>query len=358
MPEVTSVHSNYMQKALHLAAEGRFTVSPNPMVGCVIVKNGNIIGEGYHRQAGTPHAEIHALRACRESPQGATVYVTLEPCCHYNRTPPCTDALIAAQVKKVVIACIDPNPKVAGKGIAQLEAAGIKVEIGVGKAEAMALNQVFFHYIQYKRPFVIAKWAMSFDGKTITHPADSRSISNSSSHQHAHITRQSVDAVLIGAQTAIDDDPLLTVRLTSPLKQPHRVILATQGKIPQHLRMLRNDMPSKTFIVCHQAPDWYKPAQYPNVEIIFAAKDNTGKLDIKEVLHQLGAREITSILVEGGMRVLQSFFTAAMVNQVQVYFAPHIIASLKSKQPLSNVTLQQIHTDYFFQADILEGTHV
>lgn len=353
----TPHHSFYMQQALHLAEKGRFTVSPNPMVGCVIVKEAEIIGKGYHYQAGTPHAEIHALRDCGENAKDATMYVTLEPCCHHNRTPPCTDAIIAAKVKKVVVACTDPNPRVAGKGIAQLRAAGITVETGVCEEEAIALNQIFFHYIQHKRPFVIAKWAMSFDGKTATHPEDSRNISNDSSRMHAHHIRQSVDAILIGAQTAIDDDPLLTVRIDNPSKQPHRIILATKGKIPPNLRMFQREMPAITFIVCHEPPFWYCEKTYPKVKIIHAEK-SADKLDIKSVLEALATEEITSILVEGGMRTLHSFFASGFVNQVQVYFAPQIIATLKNKQLLTNVALQQITTDYFFTADIAGANHV
>jgi diaminohydroxyphosphoribosylaminopyrimidine deaminase/5-amino-6-(5-phosphoribosylamino)uracil reductase len=203
----------YMQQALALAEKGRFSVSPNPMVGCLIVKAGKIIGQGYHHQAGTPHAEIHALREAGAEAKDADVYVTLEPCCHYGRTPPCTDALIAAGVTRVYFACHDPNPEVAGKGSAALKAAGIQAEEGLCRSEAQQLNKIFFHFIQTKRPFVFSKWAMSLDGKTMTHPDDLPAISSTASRSHSHLLRRAVDAILIGTNTAIDDDPALTVRL-------------------------------------------------------------------------------------------------------------------------------------------------
>lgn len=222
-------HSEYMRIALQLAQQGRCTVSPNPMVGCVIVKNNQIIGEGFHSYSGGPHAEIMALQQAGSNAQGAIAYITLEPCCHYGKTPPCTDALLQAGITHIVVACLDPNPLVAGKGLQQLQSAGMHVELGVGEEEAKRLNEIFFHYIRNQRPFVIAKWAMSLDGKTVTQPHDTRDISCLASHQASHQIRQQVDAILIGANTAIHDDPLLTVRHTidhAPLlKHPHLLYL-------------------------------------------------------------------------------------------------------------------------------------
>ena len=224
--------SDYMSTALSLAERGRYTVSPNPMVGCVIVKDGKIVGKGFHLKAGDPHAEILALREAGADANAATAYVSLEPCCHYGKTPPCTDALIKAGIKKVYAACLDPNPLVAGKGIQQLKNANIEVETGLHEKEASQLNEIFFHYIRRQQPSVIAKWAMSLDGKTVTHTEDSRDISGNTSREYSHQTRQQVDAILIGAGTAICDDPELTVRYpadTSSLRQPLRVVLSSQA---------------------------------------------------------------------------------------------------------------------------------
>src|SRR3990167_880600 len=338
----TDTHTYYMALALQLAEQGRATVSPNPMVGCVIVKNSHIVGQGFHQCAGEPHAEVIALCAAGAESAGATVYVTLEPCCHYGRTPPCIQALITARVDKVYVACLDPNPLVAGKGVAALQAAGIAVEVGMGEQAAQRLNEVFFHYITYKRPFVIAKWAMSFDGKTVTNQQDSRYISHKDSLRHIHHLRQHVDAILIGAHTARQDNPQLTARFTADAKQPLRIILSSHDDLPVDLKIFDAHLPGKTVIATTAS----KQESMQHHEVIILPADNTGRVSLMHLLEELGKREITSLLVEGGMTVHASFFNANLVNKIHVYLAPVIIGALPVKQPVKNVHCEQVGRDF------------
>jgi len=356
------IHQHLMSQTLDLAQKGRLSVSPNPMVGCLIVKNGEVIAEGYHQQAGGPHAEIAALNKAGANAKNATVYVNLEPCCHHGRTPPCTDALINAGVKEVFIACLDPNPLVAGKSIKILANAGIKTQVGLLESQAKKLNEIFFHYITEQKPFVIAKWAMSFDGKTSVHSEDDKKISNSSSHQHAHGLREQVDAILIGASTAIQDDPLLTVRLEGQTKhkQPLRIVLAGRRQLPFHLKLFDSSLAGKTLIVTTDQADanWLKEATAKNINIFIAPQNAAGKIHLPALLQELGKREITSVLVEGGKSVHESFFQENLVNRVHVYLAPTIIAALNKKQILNNVTHIELQGDHYFTADYRGNTYV
>lgn len=351
----------YMTRALELAELGRYTVSPNPMVGCVLVKDNEIIGTGYHQKAGEHHAEILALQQAGERAMGATAYVTLEPCCHHGRTPPCTLALITAGIKKVVVACQDPNPLIAGKGIAQLHDAGIEVEVGLGHDEATKLNKTFFHYIKTKRPYVIAKWAMSLDGKTVTAPTDSKQISNIETQQDAHELRQQVDAILIGAQTARMDNPQLTARLNlqENAKQPLRIILSHDANLPPDLIVFNQKSSAKTLLaVCvpklENESFWYSQG----IDILYCLSNETGDLDLHNLLQQLGQREITSVLVEGGEMVRRQFFTENLVNQVHVYIAPNIIDGFTKKQILQNVETTTYGTDFKISAEFSTNSHV
>jgi diaminohydroxyphosphoribosylaminopyrimidine deaminase/5-amino-6-(5-phosphoribosylamino)uracil reductase len=355
------MHQHYMTMALDLAQKGRLTVSPNPMVGCVIVKNDQVIGQGFHARAGEAHAEIHALTEAGINAQDATAYVTLEPCCHHGRTPPCTEALINAGIKEIYIACLDPNPLVAGKGVKALEQAGIRVHVGLRETEAKKLNDIFFHYITQQKPFVIAKWAMSFDGKTSVNANDDKKISNSDSHQHAHGIRQQVDAILIGANTALHDDPLLTVRLNEPVaKQPLRIVLASRGGLPLNLKLFDPALPSHTIVVTTTDVDkaWHQKAQEKNIDVLMVAKNKNNQVDLHALLAELGKREITSLLVEGGMSVLENFFSDNLVNRIHVYLAPSIIGGLDKKQLLQNVRHAELHGDYYFTADYSGESYV
>lgn len=346
--------SDYMTVALKLAKKGQFSVSPNPMVGCVIVKDDQIIGQGFHVKAGDKHAEIAALLEAGDKAQGATAYVTLEPCCHHGKTPPCTDALIKAGIKKVYFACLDPNPLVAGQGKAALEAAGIEVIEGPCTDEALQLNEAFCHYITTKRPFVIAKWAMSLDGKTITHPDDSPDISSPASRTMTHQTRRAVDAILVGSKTAIQDNPSLTVRLPhdDESKQPLRIILASKGNLPLDLKLFEPHAFAKTLVVITSAADpaWTAAALQLGIEILTVRQNENQQIDLIHLLEELGKRQITSLLVEGGMHVHESFFKENLVNKVEVYLAPVIIGSLPKKQLVEVIEMKSIDRDYYLSA--------
>ena len=297
---------HHMLQALALAKKGCATVSPNPMVGAIIVKNNEIMGQGFHQRAGEPHAEVFALREAGGDAKGATLYVTLEPCCHTGKTPPCTNAIIQSGIQKVMIACLDPNPLVAGKGIAALEAAGIAVSVGCCETQARALNKIFFHFIQHKKPFVMAKWAMSLDGKTITSINDSRKISGEAAHKHCHQLRHQADAIVVGANTVLRDDPQLTVRFFDDMqKKPVRVILCGHTPFSADLNIFQD---GKTMLVVTEKNNaLFTPPVSENVELLIVPEKNN-RADIAVLLDLLGKRNITSVLVEGGMTVLQDFF--------------------------------------------------
>jgi len=351
-------HQNYMQRALKLAEQGRYTASPNPMVGCLIVKQDKIIGEGFHLRTGEAHAEVHALKQAGGQANGATAYITMEPCCHHGKTPPCTDALIQAGIKKAVIAIEDPNPLVAGKGIAALKKAGINVETGIEKNTARQLNEIFFHYMKYRTPFVISKWAMSLDGKIVTAAEDSRIISSAASQHDVHLLRSQVDAILIGSRTAKNDNPLLTVRVNShqEIKQPLRIVLSSNGDLPLDLKLFDTSLPGKTIIAVTEQTD--SPNRHAlskkGIEILTTKTSQNGLVDLPDLLIKLGKRHITSLLVEGGRQIHDSFFHQELVNKVQAYIAPVIISTLNKKKPLKKMNLLNSGDDYLVTAYIGE----
>lgn len=354
----TTEHHHFMTTALQLAERGRLTTSPNPMVGCVLVKNHEFIGQGFHLRAGEPHAELHALQNAKVSTQGATAYITLEPCCHYGRTPPCTSALIQAGIKKVFIATLDPNPLVSGKGVEALRSAGIEVEIGLCETEAKNLNEIFFHYMKHKRPFVISKWAMSLDGKTITHSEDHPQISGQKAQFHTHQLRQQLDAILIGANTLRQDNPKLTVRLKqeAALKHPLRIVLAGQKPLPMQATLFDPNLPGKTLIAATQSSA--QLSTISSVETLILPEDPDGKVDLKSLLDLLGKREITSLLVEGGMTVHQHFLKENLVNKIHTYLSPVFIGTLNTKQTLPSLKCTSLGQDFHLMGDLKEIPNV
>ncbi|OGT35356.1 MAG: riboflavin biosynthesis protein RibD [Gammaproteobacteria bacterium RIFCSPHIGHO2_12_FULL_37_14] len=352
-----------MQLALQLAEQGRFTVSPNPMVGCVIVKDNQIIGKGFHQRAGEAHAEIIALQEAGEQARDATLYVTLEPCCHDGKTPPCVSSLLQHSIKKIYIACLDPNPLVAGKGVESLRSAGIEVELGLLADQAIKLNQIFFHYITHKRPFIIAKWAMSLDGKTITYHSDDRNISCHASLVNSHHLRQQVDAILIGSKTATHDNPLLTARLVTnnmACKQPIRIILSAKGQLPLDLKLFDPSLPAKTILVTTEAVDkeWLKKIMDRQIEVLIVSTNTSGLIDLSHLADELGKKEITSVLVEGGRTTHEQFIQANLINQIHVYLAPTIIGSLENKRDLPEIELKMHDRDFHFTANYSESKYV
>lgn len=317
-----------MRRALQLAARARGRTSPNPMVGAVIVHQGRVVGEGYHRQAGTPHAEIHALREAGEFARGATLYVNLEPCNHYGRTPPCTEALIAAGIAEVRMAMLDPNPIVNGGGREQLEVAGVRTVVGECEAEARELNEAFITYITAGRPFVIAKFAASLDGRIATRTGESRWITGEPARQRAHEVRDVVDAILVGAATVIVDDPLLTTRLPDrEMHHPLRVIVDSRGRVPVEAHVFAPDLPGKTLLATTAAfPAERRLAlERRGVEVLPFPSDAHGRVDLLALAQVLGLRQVTSLLVEGGGTILEACFRARLVDKVLAFLAPVII---------------------------------
>jgi diaminohydroxyphosphoribosylaminopyrimidine deaminase/5-amino-6-(5-phosphoribosylamino)uracil reductase len=314
---------DYMKVALQLAEQGSGQTSPNPLVGAVVVKNGQILGMGAHLKAGEPHAEVHAIRMAGAEAEDSTVYVTLEPCSHHGKTPPCADLLISSKVRRVVIAAVDPNPLVAGRGIKKLQAAGIEVVSGVLNSEAEALNKVFFHFIQTRRPFVTLKWAGSLDGKTATVTGESKWITGEEARLDVHKYRELHDAILAGAETVIKDDPSLTCRLENPKKQPVRIVLDTHLRTPETAAVV-NDGLSETWIITGSGVSPEKIASFQKKKAVIIQM-NTPAIEIGNLLLLLGEKNITSLFVEGGAAVHGSFIKSGLFNEVVSYAAPMLI---------------------------------
>ena len=323
----------FMKRALKLAEKGVGHTAPNPMVGAVIVKDGRIIGEGYHERCGSLHAERNALKHCTESPEGATIYVTLEPCCHHGKQPPCVDALIEAGIGKVVVGSPDPNPLVAGKGIRILREHGIEVVEGVLREECDALNEVFLHYITNHRPFVAAKYAMSLDGKIAAYTGASRWISGEASRRHAHTLRNRYAAILVGVGTVLADDPMLNCRIEGG-KDPVRVICDSGLRTPADSRVVATAGEIPTILAtCVEDPDRQAPYLEKGCQVL-CCSEKSGHVDLEDLLEKLGRQEIDSVLVEGGSRIHWSMMEAGLVQRVYTYIAPKVIGGREAPSPV------------------------
>ena len=336
MSKFTADDERWLRRALQLAVKGQGQVEPNPMVGCVIVRRGRLIGPGYHRRFGGPHAEVEALRKCRESVRGATAYVTLEPCCHYGKTPPCTEALIAAGIGRVVAPGEDPNPGVSGGGFARLRAAGMRVDTGLLAEEAQRLNAPFFKLMRQGRPWVILKWAQSLDGKIATRTGDAKWISDETCRAHAHRVRGRLDAIVVGAGTVRTDDPMLTCRVGRPKRIATRVVLDSQLRISPRCQLVQSARQWPTWIFCgQQAP----VRRAKNLEragcVLLPVRQTRRGLSLPAVLDALGQRQMTNVLVEGGGLVLGSFFDEGLADEYHVYVAPVLIGGGQAPGPLA-----------------------
>ncbi|MBI2383168.1 MAG: bifunctional diaminohydroxyphosphoribosylaminopyrimidine deaminase/5-amino-6-(5-phosphoribosylamino)uracil reductase RibD [Gammaproteobacteria bacterium] len=317
-----------MARALRLAELGCRTTHPNPRVGCVIVKDGETVGEGYHERAGGPHAEVVALRQAGARAKGAEVYVTLEPCCHHGRTPPCTDALIAAGIGRVVAAMQDPNPKVAGQGAARLRAAGIEVEVGLMEAEARRLNRGFVSRMARGRPFVVLKLAMSMDGRTALASGESKWITSEDARADVHRLRAEAGAVLTGVNTVLADDPELTVRLPperlAQAPQPARIVLDTRLRTPAHARVWAEGARRILLTVSPRA-DQMELLEARGVEVALVGVDRQGRVALDSALSALGRMEINEALVECGPKLAGAFLQAGLVDELLLYVAPTLL---------------------------------
>lgn len=323
----------YMYRALALAQKGCGWVSPNPMVGAVIVKEGRILAEGYHEQYGGLHAERQALAACKENPAGATMYVTLEPCCHHGKQPPCIEALLEAGIKRVVIGSRDPNPLVAGKGISILKEQGVEVSQGICEEECDALNEVFFHYIQTGIPFVVMKYAMTLDGKIATHTGESKWITGEEARNHVQQQRHRYRGIMVGVETVLADDPLLTCRLEGG-RNPIRIICDSRLRTPLTSQIVRTAKEVDTIIATCSA-DESRKVLYEEVGCrVFTIKDCEGRIDLWELMKKLGREKIDSILLEGGGTLNWSALKSSIVQKVQAYIAPKLFGGKEAKTPI------------------------
>ena len=332
----------YMQLALDLAASAKGKTNPNPLVGAVIVKDGAIVGTGLHRKAGEPHAEVHAFRMAGEHAKGATLYVTLEPCSHFGKTPPCADLVKESGVKRVVVAMEDPNPSVAGRGINLLREAGIEVEVGLLEHQARRLNERFIHNMLTSRPFVISKFAMTLDGKIATYNGHSKWITAEKARMDVHELRNEVDAILVGVGTVLKDDPALTTRLKDrPGKNPVRIVLDRQLRTPLDAQILQTETTRTIIVTAEGQQEHAGPFKNAGAEMLYVPLIE-GKLDLHSMLDALYKLGITDVLVEGGGEVNASFLRQGLIQKFLVYVAPKVLGGRHSITPFTGSDVETI----------------
>lgn len=367
----------YMQMAIDLAAKGAGYTSPNPLVGAVIVKDGQVIGAGFHERYGQLHAERNALADCRSrgnDPEGAQLYVTLEPCCHYGKTPPCTQAIIENKLSHVIIGSRDPNPLVSGKGAAILRQAGIRVTEDFMRAECDALNPVFFHFITTGLPYVVLKYAMTLDGKIATWAGHSKWITGEAARAEVHRDRHRLTAIMAGVGTVIADDPLLTCRLenvqnlgSSGAKNPIRIICDTHLRTPLDAKVVTTAKEVPTIMAC-SCEDRKKQQPYLDAgcRVVTVGKNTKGHLDLRELMEKLAELNIDSILLEGGSQLNWAALQAGIVNKVQAYIAPKLFGGEGAKTPvggsgvefpsqavlLENLQIKQLGEDILIESEV------
>jgi diaminohydroxyphosphoribosylaminopyrimidine deaminase/5-amino-6-(5-phosphoribosylamino)uracil reductase len=326
----------YMSMALALAQKGQGFTAPNPMVGAVIVKDGRIIGKGWHEKYGQPHAERNALSSCTESPRGATMYVTLEPCCHHGKQPPCTDAILEAGIRRVVVGSSDPNPLVGGKGIQILRANGVEITENVLRASCDQVNEVFFHYIRTGRPFVVLKYAMTLDGKIAAYTGESKWITGEEARAHVHQQRHRYTAIMAGVGTVLADDPLLTCRMPGG-KNPIRILCDTNLRTPLTARVVTTarDVPTLLATCC---TDRAKQQAYEAAGCrVLQTAERDGHVDIPGLMEQLGKEGIDSILLEGGGTLNWAALEGGAVQKVLAYIAPKLLGGETAKTPVEGL---------------------
>ena len=329
---------NYMLQAIQLAKQGEGWTNPNPMVGAVIVKNGRIIGKGYHKKCGELHAERNAIASLTESAEGATIYVTLEPCCHYGKTPPCTEAIIEQKIKRVVIGSRDPNPKVSGKGIKMLQEAGIEVIEDFMREECDRLNPEFFHYITTKTPYVVMKYAMTLDGKIATKTGASKWITGEAARAEVQHMRHRYMGIMAGIGTVLADDPMLNVRVEG-WKSPIRILCDSGLRIPLDGQIVKSAGKYRTIVAYADSENTEakrKRLHEMGVETI-CCPDENNQVDLKKLMKYLGEEGIDSILLEGGGTLNDSALRAGIVQEVQAFIAPKLFGGMNSKTPVEGI---------------------
>lgn len=336
---------DYMQRAIELAKRGTGFVNPNPLVGAVIVKDGRIIGEGWHERYGEAHAERNALASCSESPEDAVMYVTLEPCCHEGKQPPCTEAVIASGIRKVVIGSDDPNPLVAGKGITQLEKAGITVVRGVLKEECDRMNEIFFYYITTRMPFVVMKIAMTVDGKTATRAGLSRWITGEEARKNVHETRKRCAAIMVGIGTVLADDPMLTCRTENP-SDPVRVICDSDLQIPTDCKLVMTAKEVPTYIACCRMDKRKAELLEKKGVHVLEITSTDGRVNLKSLMRRLASLGIDSVLLEGGAALHEAALREGIVRRVQVYIAPKMFGGVSAKAAVGGLGVYEVDEAY------------
>ena len=342
-PLASAFDESMMRRAIMLARQGVGWTNPNPIVGSVVVKDGRVIGEGYHEVYGSLHAERNALANCVEDPAGATLYVTLEPCCHTGKQPPCTDAVILAGIARVVVGSRDPNPLVAGKGNAALREAGIEVVEDVLRDRCDALNTVFFHFIQSGRPYVVSKWAMTLDGKIATHSGDARWVSCEESRADTHRLRHRLASIMVGINTVIADDPMLTARCDFPTRQPLRIVVDGKLRIPHDCKLLKtlDEAPVLVATAVAQDGDRAQEIREMGAEVVSLPRPD-GEVDLAALIHLLGTRGVDSVLVEGGATLHEAMFRTGLVDRTIVYLAPKVCGGMDALTPVAGQGVEKM----------------
>ena len=335
MKDITDMEKDrqYMKMALELAQKGMGFTAPNPMVGAVIVKSGKVIGQGYHRKYGGLHAEREALAVCTEEPEGASIYVTLEPCCHYGKQPPCVNAILEAGIRRVIIGSSDPNPLVAGKGIRILKDHGIEVTENILKEECDKLNEAFFYYIQNKKPYVVMKYAMTMDGKIAAYTGESKWVTGEAARIHVQEQRLKYPGIMVGVGTVLADDPMLTCRLENS-RNPVRIICDSHLRTPLTSKIVRTAETIPT-ILASSSKDQQKIKNYEELgcQVLYVPEKN-GHIDLNRLMELLGAAKIDSILLEGGGSLNWSALESGIVQKVQTYIAPKLFGGEEAKTPV------------------------
>lgn len=332
----------YMRRALELSKLGASMVHPNPMVGAVIVKNGKIIGEGWHHGPGLPHAEVEAIMACQECLEGTTMYVTLEPCNHWGRTPPCTQAIIDARIAAVKIAILDSNGQVCGGGMQKLQMAGIKVEEGLCREEALEVNRSFFYHCKTGWPWIIMKTATSLDGKITSTNGESKWITAEPARRMVHRLRSEVGAVLVGSGTQLKDNPYLTNQMFEPVsRQPLKILLDSELKVSLESNLVKNS-PERLIIFCTERATEVKEKTLQNLGVQVFRQKGSGRVDLKSALKYLGSRCIRSVLIEGGAEVFAGLIQENLVNEFYLFYAPFFIGGDKAKGVIGGLGLKSL----------------
>ncbi|MBS7007650.1 MAG: bifunctional diaminohydroxyphosphoribosylaminopyrimidine deaminase/5-amino-6-(5-phosphoribosylamino)uracil reductase RibD [Anaerostipes sp.] len=340
-----------MKRAIELAEKGIGYTNPNPAVGAVIVKDGRVIGEGYHETYGGPHAERNALKNCTEDPKGAELYVTLEPCCHYGKTPPCTEALIESGIRRVYVGNLDPNPKVSGRGVQILREHGIQTETGIMEEECRKLNDIFFHYISHDTPYVALKYAMTLDGKTAVKTGESKWITGEEAREHVHYLRHRYAAILVGIKTVLCDDPMLNARVKGG-NNPIRIICDSRLKIPLSSKIVQSAKVIPVIVAACERTEKAEKLERLGCRVLICPEQN-GHVDLLELFRILRKEKIDSVLVEGGADINESVIRTGAARKVYAYIAPKLFGGRQARSPVEGEGIDKIS-----QAVLLNGPKV